>query len=409
MAARHSRTITNKNDIDFLLNIKEEDITFSFIMDTFGELDGKRRFNPYDIITIPENSYGPEGKRNKNSFVTTVGIWIFNKYFIEKDLFDILHYVNENLTKKGLSKINGILSNALLEGKITIEVLSKYLLKQQKVMPYVSILSPNYTDKMLTCTKVINKKKEELIKKYSKEIEEGDEKIANLMEKELLDYALEYLKDDPSLDIFLSGAAGDIPNNFKNTFVMKGAIKNPDPTAKKKYDIATSNYIDGIKPEEYTLFANSLSAGPYARAVKTQSGGYLEKLFISAYQHITLDPPGSDCGTNLFITVTLTPSNVNMYMYSYIIDRGNLVELTSDNKSKYIGKTVKMRFSSMCKSKTGICNKCAGNLFYRIGITNIGAATPKIPSTLKNISMKSFHDSVVKPHEMNINRAFGVE
>ena len=150
MAARHSRTITNKNDIDFLLNIKEEDITFSFIMDTFGELDGKRRFNPYDIITIPENSYGPEGKRNKNSFVTTVGIWVFNKYFIEKDLFDILHYVNENLTKKGLSKINGILSNALLEGKITIEVLSKYLLKQQKVMPYVSILSPNYTDKMLT-------------------------------------------------------------------------------------------------------------------------------------------------------------------------------------------------------------------------------------------------------------------
>ena len=183
MAARHSRTITNKNDIDFLLNIKEEDITFSFIMDTFGELDGKRRFSPYDIITIPENSYGPEGKRNKNSFVTTVGIWVFNKYFIEKDLFDILHYVNENLTKKGLSKINGVLSNALLEGKITIEVLSKYLLKQQKVMPYVSILSPNYTDKMLTCTKVINKKKEELIKKYSKEIEEYQDKLARIYKR----------------------------------------------------------------------------------------------------------------------------------------------------------------------------------------------------------------------------------
>ena len=54
MAARHSRTITNKNDIDFLLNIKEEDITFSFIMDTFGELDGKRRFNQYQKIVMDQ-------------------------------------------------------------------------------------------------------------------------------------------------------------------------------------------------------------------------------------------------------------------------------------------------------------------------------------------------------------------
>ena len=96
-------------------------------------------------------------------------------------------------------------------------------------------------------------------------------------------------------------------------------------------------------------------------------------------------------------------------MYSYIIDRGNLVELTTENQDKYLGKKVKMRFSSMCKSKTGICNKCAGNLFYRIGIKNIGAATPKIPSTLKNTSMKSFHDSVAKFTEMDINKAFSIE
>lgn len=408
-STRQSKMITNQKDIDFLLNVKEDDMTFSFFMETFGEMNGTSKFHPYDLIIIPENSYGPKDKRNKNKFTTTVGIWIFNKYFIENELFDIFGYVNENLTKKSLKKMNDTLAKALIEGRITTDVVTHYLMKQQKVMPYVSILSPNHTDKMLTCTKVINKKKEELLKKYSKEIEAGDGKTVEMIEKELLDYAMEYLKDDPSLDIYLSGAAGDIPNNFKNQFVMKGAIKNFDPTSDKEYNVVTSNYIDGIKAEEYTAFANSLAAGPYSRAVKTQVGGYLEKLFISAYQHITLDDPGSDCGTKLYIEVNLNKSNIGMYMYSYIIDRGNLVELTTENQDKYLGKKVKMRFSSMCKSKTGICNKCAGNLFYRIGIKNIGAATPKIPSTLKNTSMKSFHDSVAKFTEMDINKAFSIE
>ena len=29
---------------------------------------------------VPKGSYGKEGKKNKDSFLTTVGIWVFNKY-----------------------------------------------------------------------------------------------------------------------------------------------------------------------------------------------------------------------------------------------------------------------------------------------------------------------------------------
>ena len=46
-------------------NIKEEDITTSFIMETFGEFDGIARFNPYDIITIPPKSYGKGNQKEK--------------------------------------------------------------------------------------------------------------------------------------------------------------------------------------------------------------------------------------------------------------------------------------------------------------------------------------------------------
>lgn len=406
MSSRKSKKITSPKDIEYLVNIKEKDITTSFIMDIFGEFETGQRFRPYDIIEIPANSYGPEGKKNKKPFVTTVGIWIFNKYFIEEDLFDMFRYVNKTIDKKMYGKLNNEISVAVLEDRLPLETMKRFNMKTQKCMPYISILAPNYTDKMLTCTEVINKKKKELYKKYEEQIKKGDEIAASRMEKELLDFAIEYMGDDPSMDMFISGARGSIGNNFKNMFVMKGVIKDPDPNAKQKYNVAMSNYIDGISPDEYALFANSLAAGPYARAKKTENGGYREKLFLRAFQHLTLDPPGSDCGTKRYIEVILTESNINEWMYSYIIEGSKLVELTSQNKSKYIGKKVKVRFSALCESKTGICNKCMGNLYYRLDKTNVGTSLTQIPSVQKNIAMKSFHDSTQSLYDMDLEKIF---
>lgn len=406
MEKRIAKLITKKEDIDYFLSLEEDDITTTMIMESFGEFNGKSRFNTYDIIEIPPNSYGPIGKRNKNKFTTTVGIWTFNKYFIEKDLFHILKYINKSINGKTYDTINSALSYALLEDTITLDVLKRFIMKCQKCMPYVSILSPNHTLKMLTVTKTLNKKKNELIKKYKKDIEAGNEIVAEQMEKELLAYAREVLKDDPSMDMYDSGSRGTFNNNFKNMFIMKGAIKDPDPL--KGYNVATSNYMDGISKEEYAIFANSLSAGPYARAKKTELGGYWEKLLLQALQHVILDEPGTDCKTNRFIYKNVTEKNISEIMYCYVIEGDKLTEITSQNKDKYINKRIKIRYSSRCES-TRICNKCAGNLFYRLGIRNIGAATPQVASRLKNLSMKSFHDSTISTSEMNPMIAFGLE
>ena len=398
---RNAKLITNNNDLEFLLNIKEEDIDTNFIMDNLGEFNGKIRFNPYDIIEVPPNTYGSNSKKNKNKFRTTVGLWIFNKYFIEKDLFEIFEYINETIDSKLFKKMNKKLSYAVLEDDITIEQLKKYLLKTQKFMPYVSILSPSYTEAILTCNEYISKKKQMLLKQYEKEIKSGDANTVEKIEKELLDYAKDILKDDPSLDTYESGARGSFGNNFKNLFVMKGAIRNPDPNAKQEYDIATSNYMDGMSKEEYHIFCNSLSAGPFSRASKTSIGGYWEKLFVSAYQHVVTGDKGSDCKTKRYITVDFSKQNPDDYIYSYIIEGDKLVELNSKNIDKYRGKTVKMRFSSMCEAKGYICNKCVGNLPYKLNIKNIGMVIPTVASTLKNFSMKNFHDSTVTLVEMN--------
>ena len=54
-----------------------------------------------------------------------------------------------------------------------------------------------------------------------------------------------------------------------------------------------------------------------------------------------------------------------------------------------------------------ICNKCAGDLFYLLDTPNIGTATPQLASAVKNIMMKSFHDSTEKFTQMDAMEAFG--
>jgi len=280
------------------------------------------------------------------------------------------------------------------------------LMKTQKFMPFVSILSPSYTLAMLTCTKDIEKKKKELFKLYDKEVKSGDPLIIDKIQTELLTYSRELLKDDPSMDTYDSGARGSFDNNFKNLFIMKGLVKDPDPN--KGYNVATSSFMTGIKKDEYHIYANSLAAGPYARAKKTEVGGYLEKLFLSAYQHIVLDKAGSDCGTARYLTVDFSEERIQDYMYSYIVEGKELVEITSKNMDKYKNKIVKLRFFSLCEGKN-TCNKCAGNSFYRLGIKNVGMTAPQVPSRLKVLSMKGFHDSSEKFVEMDPCKAFSIK
>jgi len=409
---RVSREVKDIKDIEFLLNLKEDDITTTLIMELFGDFGKHQWFNPYDIITVPTGRYGgklPNGKdkKNKAPFTTTVGRLIFNKYFIEGDpeLLNFFGFINYNVSKKTYGKMFDSIGYAVLENEISIDAYKKFCKKSQKFMPYVSILSPNHSDNMLTITKQINKKKAELIKANQEAFDKGDVIVVDKVSKELLDYARELMKDDPAMDMFLSGAGGSFENNFKNMFIMRGSVQDPDP--RKSYNIITSNYVDGVSKEEYSKLANTLAAGPYSRSKKTELGGYWEKLFMSSLQHVILLDPDSDCETKRHITLKVTNKNINSIMYCYVINNdGSLTEITSKNRDKFIGKEVKLRFSSMCEAKNGICNKCAGNLFYRLGIRNVGASTPQIPSKLKVLSMKLFHDDQLNFTEMDPMAAF---
>lgn len=397
------KLITDKTTLDLFLNLKERDITKSFILNSFAEFDGVRKYNHWDIIEVPEGYYGPEHRKNKNSFKTTLGIWVWNKLFIESELFDVFKYVNKQIDGDVLSDINTQLSYAVVENKVPLDALKRFIMKGQILMRLVTAFSPSFTDTLLTIDELIKDEKQKILDEYKDRLDRGDEVASAEVEAKLIALAKSKLKDDESLDVYLSKARGSIHNNFKNLFLYKGAYQRPDGSFK----VIKSNYMNGISKEDYADVANSLVAGPYGRAKKTEVMGYVEKQFVSAYQHVKT-VHGTDCGTTKHVSIKLDNSNIADYMYSYIInDNGTLTELTSDVVDKYLGKTVNLRFSSLCESKGYICNVCAGNLFNRLGVDTIGIQTAVAPSKLKNFSMKSFHDSTIKMSEMNVMEAFG--
>ena len=415
MATRTSTTWTYKKDVEvkatdkvssanmpnYLLNMTGKDITLDFFMSLFGHFNGKNIANPYDILIVPAGTFKykndkDEEKTNSSEFTTTIGLYIFNLLLSDCDMTKVVGYVNKNLNKKGYSKIEQKMVYALIEDEISVDQFKDWQMIMQWLMPLQDILSCNHDEKMLLVSKAIAKKKAELLKENKEAIEKGDAKVIEKIEKELIQYAKDYIGDDTCMDSLNSGAGASFNNQFKNMYIIKGAIANPDPNAKQKYDIITDSYIEGVKAEDYPLLGQSGANGAYSRGKKTSIGGYWEKLFVNSLQHIKLDPEGSDCGTSRYIEVEINENNINDYIYSYAIKNGGGLELiTSKNCSNFYGKKTKLRFSSMCESKTGICSKCAGRLLYIAGSSNVGTVTGQVPDKIKNIAMKAFYDSTV--------------
>jgi hypothetical protein len=113
-----------------------------------------------------------------------------------------------------------------------------------------------------------------------------------------------------------------------------------------------------------------------------------------------LDEVGSDCKTKQ--TVEILIDNPKEFLLRYIEENGKLILLTPNIVNSYKGKYVKMRSPMFCKSQK-ICNKCAGELYYKLGIPNFGLVSNIIGTSILNLSMKLFHDTTVKTTEIDIN------
>ena len=176
-------------------------------------------------------------------------------------------------------------------------------------------------------------------------------------------------------------------------FLEVGPIKD---IATGKFNISTANYADGIPPDEMASYTNMGIFGAYSRAVNTQYSGAKTKEFAVAFQSLVVTE--EDCGSDLTIGIDVTKENVSYIKWRWIKDPKSpdgYTLLTPDNYKSYIGKHVEYRSPMLCKSD-GLCWRCMGELYKRLGLKNAGLASQRLTSTFLNNSLKAMHDQTQK-------------
>ncbi len=83
------------------------------------------------------------------------------------------------------------------------------------------------------------------------------------------------------------------------------------------------------------------------------------------------------------------------------MEGNELLLLTPDNIKKYLNKTVMMRSPMSCLQHEGICNKCAGELFAKQEISNVGLYATQLSFSALNFALKAKHDTTIKLYMQN--------
>jgi hypothetical protein len=319
------------------------------------------------------------------------------------DIKGLITYKNFTLTAKDMDKIYSEMSQLFIDEKITYQAMNQFIDNLNwlgfTMVPYVN---PSMDILSMSPTKEIKKIRADVFKEH-KDIIDRNDVVAynNVIEPKILSQASKILDEKGSSGkiIFDSGVNGSFSGNYKITAVARGVVaKSDDPT---QYSIATSSLVEGVSKDEVGIAGDIAVQGSLGRAIDTRQGGYKVKQFYAGFQSVVADAPGTDCKTPYTIKVDLDDKNYGDYLFRYVAEGDKLVLLDRDNKSKYLGKTVKMRTPFFCQNPK-ICNKCAGEMLGKLGIKNIGLTSANIGSALLNASLKAFHSLSVKTEKFDL-------
>lgn len=388
------------------LSLKPDDITLNLLTEMFADtvnssvkdrnvVKSKSKHNTWDIISIPKDYFF----ENSPEVDITIGRFIVNKFIFESSgIIGILGIFNDIMNKFIISNIDNIVGQIYMEDKIDRIQFNSYLNHRDTLGYWLNgMLAHTISEKMLKPLPQIEKKKQELCKKYEKELSEGNIDVMTQISDELVKYAKEILKDDPGMDLYDSGDL-DFGNNYKNNSILKGAVINK---ITNEYDFVSSSFMDGIEIKDIPAHANSILASQYPASIATADAGYMGKKLLSLLQMMEVDEEGTDCGTKNLIPIKITKHNSNDMFYTYIDNgSGQLEMLTRDNINSYIGKRVKMRSPMTCINNK-ICSKCAGKLFHMLGVQHAGLFATQISHSALNLALKAKHNSLVELYTFN--------
>lgn len=390
---------------DELVHMDPKEFTLNKLIGLFATTEDETRgkgvvVNKAQISSTLRVKLTPPELGVKTPTETTIGRVIYNKILFERTgILDQIGFVNDTISNKNMGKVESMLSTLLKEDKITTTQMGNYLsVRDWLGLTLHGAITVSFTPGIVQTPKEVVKLKNELLKKYKKEIDEKDPATSEMIENTLIDKAKEILKDDPGMELYNSGARGSFNNNYKNMFLFRGAIKKPSDGS---FDIVTDALTDGLAKKDISASANTIVNGAYPKAVGTADTGYLAKELLAALQTESLGPKGSDCHTHGTIDIVI-PKETKNFEYRYIMENGKPKCLTPEIIKNYVGKKVKLRTPMKCIDDE-ICNVCAGDFYYILGKEHIGLLAAKVATTCTDLNMKKFHENLIKLYDIDLD------
>ena len=253
-----------------LIALEPKDITFELLLELFADTTSiqkkkegdiskaKSKLHLQDKMVINKGEYCD----NPSKIETTVGKFIYNKFMIEGlDLYQYIGYVDWELTDSGNAKLEGILSQLLLDDKIETKTFFKYVDYRDWLGEQLHfVVTTSFTMGILKTPKEIKDLKKKLIDENREALKSGDVVLAESIEKQLIAKAKDVLKDDVGMDLYNSEARGSFKNNYKNINIIKGPVFNNNTG---KYDFIESSYMEGIRKEDIPSYGNAVVLGGY--------------------------------------------------------------------------------------------------------------------------------------------------
>lgn len=241
--------------------------------------------------------------------------------------------------------------------------------------------------------------KNKLLEKYKDKL--SDPIFLAEFEKELMNYDNEYLKDDPSNGIFLSGKTKDVAR--KKLFLTIGAESTFDDGIHVKPIINSLSEGWTKDPEDLKLIINDLRVGLYSKGSETVNGGVAAKTLLRATNNFKI--LDYDCETTLGISRHVY--DASQILNRYIVEKGKLIHINNlQTANNYIGKTVIVRSPMYCKSEgESICKICAGDNLNKFP-TGLAIPLTEISGIILNASLKKMHGTKLSLAELSLERDF---
>lgn len=337
--------------------------------------------------------------KTKEILVTSPGLLILNqRLFVESFGGDPVPYVNKEIKVGWLDEL---LAHLLIEDKITVEQAHHFTTNCYDIGYFGELCNRNFTSKSFTTDPRIKERKKELYGNLTDE-QKKDPIVLSKIEEELLKMDREWLKDDDA-DFFHSAQGGksyDI--HRKKMFITVGVIPAFSDKNEVEYNLIENALTEGWDKNNFDVIVNEIYKGSYSRGAETAKGGELTKYVLRVFQDLKITE--YDCNTTLGCTIELN----DVYDHKHnltLLGRnllGNNQPIDIEFLKKNAGKKIIMRDPLYCKCKTGLCFKCMGNNFEKIGEENIGSYILDISSGIMMIPMKNMHGTKVSTFDIEM-------